>query len=141
MNADEIINQLRKRQEKKYDFKFHFNVGVSEDEIFKKEEELNINIPEPTKYFYKSINGFSVQNPKIIVLSLAHLYIVNGLIHFATINSGIKICFDVTDINVAGQWNIVNCKNRYEITKTMSSFWSNKIWKWIDREVAFWKEM
>ncbi len=79
-------------------------------------------------------------NPEFKIYSLTELCIniEDSLIAFAEINSEIKIAFDFSKLNEANQWDIVNLNNKYLITKTISSFWSNKIWKWIDQQDKIW---
>ena len=38
------------------------------------------------------------------------------------------------------KWNILNKVSEYEITKTISSFWSNKIWQWLEKENKIWND-
>jgi len=60
--------------------------------------------------------------------------------HFATFDNNIKIHFDIKTLNNANEWSILNKKSDYEITKTISSFWSNKIWQWLEKEKKIWDD-
>lgn len=44
------------------------------------------------------------------------------------------------DTDNAKEWNILNKESGYEITKTISSFWSNKIWQWLEKENKIWED-
>ncbi|MEA4936464.1 MAG: hypothetical protein VB102_07460 [Paludibacter sp.] len=59
---------------------------------------------------------------------------------FAKINNIENICFDTSNINFASEWDIVNYSNNYLITKTISSFLSNKVWAWIERGRKIWDQ-
>jgi len=46
--------------------------------------------------------------------------------------------FDTSHLNNVGQWYVFFFESRYQVTLTMASFWSNKIWNWIDKNRAIW---
>ena len=62
----------------------------------------------------------------------------SGLIHFATFDNLHKVYFKITECNQAGEWTILTTNDNYEITLTISSFWSNKIWHWIEQDKKIW---
>ena len=89
--------------------------------------------------FYQHFNGLSVENPPFQILSLSQFnFISPNLLHFSTFDSQQKVCFDTSRLNEAEQWLIVFADNKYEITFTMASFWSNKIWKWLGSRQPIW---
>jgi hypothetical protein len=40
--------------------------------------------------------------------------------------------------NAADQWFIVGLSEGYQITFTMASFWSSKVWGWLERGRRIW---
>lgn len=51
-----------------------------------------------------------------------------------------KICFNIRELNCVDEWDIVCYRNKYLITKTISSYLTNKVWAWIDRGRKVWAE-
>ena len=51
-----------------------------------------------------------------------------------------KICFNVRELNSVSEWDIVSYNNKYLITRTISSYLTNKVWAWIDRGRKVWSE-
>ena len=121
---------------------FHLCDPASEDEISVTERRLAISLPHQIKLSYQHYNGFSVENPPLEILPLNALsYQADSKIHFATFNKSAKVCFDSNSLNQAGQWSILNCQDDYLITLTMASFWSNKVFAWIDKRRKIWTEI
>ena len=118
-----------------------YSVGepASVEQIAEAEQRLNIQIPAQIRMFYQHFNGLSVENPPFQILSLSQFnFISPNLLHFSTFDSHHKVCFDTSRLNEAEQWLIVFADNKYEITFTMASFWSNKIWKWLGSRQPIW---
>ena len=118
-----------------------YSVGepASVEQIAEAEQRLNIQIPAQIRMFYQHFNGLSVENPPFQILSLSQFnFISPNLLHFSTFDSQQKVCFDTSCLNEAEQWLIVFADNKYEITFTMASFWSNKIWKWLGSRQPIW---
>jgi hypothetical protein len=87
---------------------------------------------------YRHIDGYCIQkdNRKIIFkLGLLN----NQYLQFAIIDD-IIIAIDIQKTNEAKEWNIINYNTKYLITKTLESFFSNKVWAWLDRQRTIWKE-
>jgi hypothetical protein len=51
-----------------------------------------------------------------------------------------RICFNIKELNNADEWDIVSYNNKYVITKTISSYLTNKAWAWIDRGRKVWED-
>jgi hypothetical protein len=101
--------------------------------------QLGCELPEQICFFYRQMNGLKVEDPSFDILPIQELEVDESkTIHFATADGDRRICFDCSRLNEAGQWDIIDATSGYRITLTMASFWSNKIWKWIDRRRAFW---
>jgi hypothetical protein len=105
----------------------------------KKEE---IEFPKNILYYYSRIDSLNIIQPRQIeILSVKNMSIMeHRYLHFANINVVEKICFDMSKQNEAKEWDIINLSNNFLITKTISSFMTNKVWAWIDRGREIWKE-
>lgn len=105
------------------------------------EARIGRSLPNQVHAFYSQCNGFVVQEPPFEVLPIENLFIDDqSHIHFATANGLHRIAFDCSHLNEATQWDIIDAATGRRITFTMASFWSNKIWKWIDRRQEFWRD-
>lgn len=120
--------------------KYVLGAPAADEEIRKTEQRLGVSFPVQVKMFYQSFNGLKVDEPKLEVLSLEKLNFTSpNYLHFATFDGCRSVYFDISHINVAEQWNIVDEDNDH-VTLTMASFWSNRIWYWIDYRRVIWKE-
>lgn len=139
MNIEHLIGNLEKRRLKN---KLTYSVGkpASEKQINYSEEKLGVLFPYQIRMFYGHYNGLYVYEPAIEIFEIEKLKRMNNLINFCNIDEYISICFDCNELNQAEQWNIVNCDNGFVITLTFSSFWSNKIWAWIDKKRKIWMD-
>jgi hypothetical protein len=122
-----------------------YTIGApsSESTIADAEQRLALRFPKQVVDFYTAYNGLRVEEPQIEILTVERLeYLTensSSLLHFATVDHLHKVYFDTSHINVAGQWDIV-ASSGYRITFTMASFWSNKLWAWIDKQRTIWKD-
>jgi len=73
-------------------------------------------------------------------LLIDRLTIKNELIHFATFDANIKVCFKIDKLNTANECTIIEMVSGFEITKTISRFWSNKIWLWLEKNDKIWAD-
>ena len=85
-------------------------------------------------------NGLKTFNPDFEIIDLNSWKLRDKFIHFATFDKTHKIVFDTRKLNSANEWTILNEKNNYEITLTISSFWSNKIWHWLKQRHKIWTD-
>lgn len=103
------------------------------------EKVLNITFPDQIKQFYRACNGVKVLEPKLEILSIEKLnFLAPNKLLFAIVGSR-KLYFDTTQQNEAEQWSIKDYTSDYQVTFTMASFWSNKVWKWINYQKPIWK--
>lgn len=103
------------------------------------EQSLAVVFPSQVRDFYQFYNGLRVEEPHLEILSIEEIrYQKAPLLHFATVNREHQVCFDTSRINEAGQWDIVTADG-HRITLTMASFWSNKLWAWIDKRRHIWE--
>jgi hypothetical protein len=137
MDVDRIEKRLNKIKHLKPDFDFRFGDKIDFEKI---ECKLNIKFPEKVKTFYKYNNGLKTYNPDFEIIELNKLHIKNYLIHFATFDNENFIYFDTKELNRANEWTIIEKNKNYALTLTISSFWSNKIWHWINNRTIIWKD-
>lgn len=101
----------------------------------------NINIPPNINSYINSYQPVIIKNNERVI-ELLHSskfeMFENRFLMFSKINNIEIICFDTFNINFAHEWDIVNYSNKFVITKTISSFITNKIWAWIDRGRVIW---
>lgn len=118
---------------------YELGIPSSEKQIKHTEKRLSVVFYDQLKLFYRHYNGLIVRNPHLEIYPLEGLVKDHEFIYFAMINSKHKLCFDCKGLNAAGQWDIINSRDSYIVTLTFASFWSNKIWAWIDKKRAIWK--
>jgi cell wall assembly regulator SMI1 len=104
------------------------------------EARLGIRLPEPVRYFYHHYNGLSVSDPALTVFPLNELaFLTPRYLRFATVDHRHRLCFDVSHVNQAQQWDICSFPDGYVVTLTMASFWGNKLWHWLDHRHPIWE--
>jgi len=113
---------------------------ASDEEILSAERRLALSFPAQVRLFYRSFNGLRVDDPQLEVLPIGRLSLASpNRLHFATLDVSRSLYFDVSHVNEAEQWDIVAADD-YRMTLTMASFWSNKIWAWVEKRRAIWQE-
>ena len=110
------LDQVLKRFAALKDTVYRLNAGASEMELRETERRLSLEFPEQVRAFWTSINGLTVKDPPFEVLPLAHFSGDAGLLVFARCNDNVRIAFDTSTKNVAGQWSIVNADTGYPPT-------------------------
>ena len=120
------------------DYKLHS--GASELEIQDAQIRLEVSFPSKVYSFYKNINGLIVNEPKLEVYGLNNVKRFGSNVVFASFNGIHQIAMDVSKLNEAEQWNIINHNTGFIITLSMASFWSNKIWAWLRNNREVWEQ-
>jgi hypothetical protein len=138
MHIDTFLNRLEKTRKIQNGFVFELGQTLRCADFIAVENKLRITIPQRIKEFYSVANGIKTSNPYFKLIELSSWTIDDGFIHFATFDLTNKIYFDINQLNQAGEWTIINRDINYEITLTISSFWSNKIWHWIEQRKKMW---
>jgi hypothetical protein len=124
----------------KRELNYSLAAPASDDEMLCAERRLGISFPAQVGLFYRSFNGLRVDDPPLEVLPIERLNFASpNRVHFATLDGGRPLYFNVSRINEAGQWDIVSADD-YRVTLSMASFWSNKIWAWVEKRRAIWQE-
>ena len=136
MNTDHFIRNLKKRG----NIQTEIGLPSSCDQIKEIESKLGVNFPEQVKLFYSACNGLKTNDPALEIKPLSELVIEQAKIEFAVFNKQHSLSFDLSCINEAGQWDIINSKTEFKVTKTMAGFWSNKIFAWLDKGRPIWQE-
>ena len=139
MQIENFIQRLDKFGRTNDSFEYSLGKQVDNSSFETVEKKLNVKIPDKIKAFYFVANGLKTENPNFEIVELNSWTVENGLIHFATFDSSNKVYF-VVEINQANEWTILNKEKEYEITLTISSFWSNKIWHWIEQNKRIWED-
>jgi hypothetical protein len=137
---DDFKQALEKKQSKnKIAYTANTTDFVNTEKI---ESVVGKNAPEGVKYLFTLFNGLSISEPRHFdLLKFANVEIFEDrFLSFALINETEKICFDMKELNVAGEWDVINYSNGFVITKTLASFLTNKVWAWIERARTIWKE-
>ena len=140
MQLDNFTKRLDKMKTKNPLFNFRLGNPISLSDCTEIENKLHIEIPEKVKEFYQTTNGLITSNPDFEIIEIDSWKIENESIHFATFNKINKVFFEISKLNNANEWIIINKENGYEITLSISSFWSNKIWHWIENKKMIWAD-
>ena len=139
MHLEHISSRFQKLAEQR-GLNYSLSAPASDEEIQSAERRLGVSFPEQIRLFYRSFNGLRVDDPPLEVFSSGRLNISSpNRLHFATLDGSRPLYFDVSHTNEAGQWDIVGAEG-YRVTLTMASFWSNKIWAWVEKRRAIWRE-
>jgi hypothetical protein len=111
------------------------------EDVLRAEERLHITFPVQVVNFYQVCNGILFPFPFLEILSLDQIHFVIGkpYLKFCLLAQREEICFDTSSVNEAGQWFIKGLTEDYTITLTMASFWSNKVWHWLEKQRPIWK--
>jgi hypothetical protein len=138
-----IKNLLQVLVNKKRSGKIDYIIQFSEDTEFTEIVDFELlQFPQSVIVFYNVVERLNINKPRFFeILPISEMKLLNGkLLYFSIINSSEKICFDTEKINSAGEWDIVEYNNNYLITKTLSSYISNKLWAWVERDRKIWSE-
>jgi hypothetical protein len=136
-----FLNTLNKNK-----FHVQFSILVEEDteRVCKilNGSSILYTIPESIKLFYSSINTLEIHsnNSSFQLYPLEEVFIEHekkDTVIFAQINNT-PLCFVTNKVNEAGEWDIVNGLTGFVITKTVASFFTNKIWAWVNKGRQIW---
>ena len=141
MHLNDFQKRLEKVKRKNQEFTFKLNDGVDLSDITYLEQQMRTELPESIRTFWTYSDGLESENPGLRICKLKDFnFIGKSLIHFATFDKDIKVYFDASNLNIAKEWSIVNKEENYTLSLTMASFWSNKIWQWLDSKTEIWKD-
>ena len=121
------------------ELKFSLASPASDEELREAEQKLGLSFPAQIRLFYRSYNGLRVDEPHLEVLPVERLsFSKPNRLHFATLNGSEHLYFDVSGFNEAEQWDIV-AADGFSVTLTMASFWSTRMWSWIEKKRPIWQ--
>ena len=134
MNIEHFMNNLSKRP-----IEFRVGAPCGREALDAASARLGFPLPEHLCSFFLVVNGLDVTDPALQVLPIEELRRSgNGLIRFATLDHRHHLALDSTRLNEAGQWSVVSEATGYVVTLTIASFWSNKIFAWLDKKRGIW---
>jgi len=104
--------------------------------------DVNI-LPQSVRLFYSYVHYINIYAPKHFeLLSLQQMYCIDHrYIVFSKMDKINLIAFDIGNYNrIDDEFDIVSVHDKYIITKTFSSFITNKVWAWVNRGRVIWKQ-
>ena len=140
MHLETFTKRLAGLTSDNQDFNYHIGESLDSGTFQSIEQKLDIVFPAKVKDFLSAVNGLQTHNPAFEILDLNELRVEGNLIQFAIFDETIQICFKVDKYNNAGEWTIIEKETKFEITQTIASFWSNKIWHWLEKRHEIWKD-
>ncbi len=139
MHLEHFASRFQKLSQQR-ELNYSLSGPASHEEIIATEGRLGVSFPVQVKLFYQNFNGLRVADPRLEVFPLEQLNFASpNRLHFATLNGDRPLYFDVSHLNAADQWDIV-AADGYRVTLTMASFWSNKIWAWVEKRRSIWQD-
>ena len=122
-------------------FTFQIGASASEGLIQLAENRLGASFPEPVRLWYRCCYGLYIDTPTLEILPLDKLQSDDSSrIVFSILDAQVAVCFDASHLNEAGEWDILNYATGYRVTLTLASFWSNKIWAWVEKRRPIWED-
>jgi hypothetical protein len=112
--------------------------GAALSALQEAEVRLNVKFPGQVTAFWSAFDGIEVDDPPFKLLPVREMKRGGDLIVFGVCDRTVRIAFDVSGPNHAGQWSILNAETGYCITFTMASLWSVHMWSWIVKHRPFW---
>ena len=122
----------------KLDAEYELGAPSTLEELAIIEKNLNVTFPEQVKNYYQNIGALKVISPALEIYDISNLKKIDNRIAFCKFSNEHELSFDISKINSAKQWNIINRRTNYQVTKTMASFYSNKIWAWLRNNREIW---
>ena len=105
------------------------------------ERQLDVCFPAPVRDFYRRINGFAIAAPAFRAFGVEELTMqAPGVLPFAVFDGAHIVAFRCDMLNVASQWDLVVLDGGSIMTHSMASFYTNKIWAWLQRGRRVWAE-
>lgn len=138
MHLEQLPSRFSKLSQKRQ-LKYFLGNPASDEEVKRAERKLGLVFPAQVRSFYCSFNGLQVEEPQLEMLPVERLnFSMPNRLHFATLNGIEHLYFDGSRINEAEQWDII-AANGFRVTLTLASFWSNKMWAWIEWKKPIWE--
>lgn len=139
MHIEHVAAQL-KRKSAEIGWSYTLGSPAAESALLAAETRLGVAFPEQVKAFYRHYDGLVAGTPPVVIHSVANMrFVTPEYLLFATIANQHDLCFDVSNLNQADQWDIVPAATGYRVTLTMASFWSNKLWAMLVKNQPVWE--
>ncbi|MFP2958324.1 hypothetical protein ACLEPN_10910 [Myxococcus sp. 1LA] len=116
-----------------------FQPPASSEALQALSERLGGPLPFQVELFLRAHDGLIVREPALSILPCAEWTHVGCFMHFATVDGQHRLGFDTGRRNDADQWDIVHVDTGERVTLTMASFWSNKVFAWLDKRRPIWE--
>ena len=138
MRIDELAQAFRKRAVGT-SLRYRLGPAASEVALARLAQRIEADVPDIVAAFYRCHDGLDVQEPALEMYSVERLVLRDpGLVPFCVFDHTHELAYDVAARNQAGQWDIVAVPSRVVLTRTLPSFWSNKLFAWIDKRRPVW---
>jgi hypothetical protein len=122
------------------ELRYSLGSPASDSNLADAEQRLGAQFPKPVRSFYQHYNGLHVDDPRLEIFAVAEITSSShGLLHFATLDGDRDLHFNTSKLNAAEQWAIVTTDG-FCVTLSMASFWSNRMWSWIEKRRPIWQE-
>ena len=134
------LDHIQRRFEKlgQQGLEYRIAPAASTEAIDAAEHRLGVTFPEQVRRFYSAFDGIEVLDPPFKLYALEEMAREGSLLEFCLCDHVHRLAFETGQINHAGQWFIVNAETGYRITFTMASFWSIRMWSWIELGRPIW---
>ncbi len=139
MQFDTFESSLRRRANAS-GLRYELRTPLTHSDLAVALSTIHDSVPNSLVEFYRFCNGFYVVSPHLEVLGVDALQRDGDLIEFATFDRSSCVAFDITQLNDAGEWDIINHATGFRVTHTLASFLTNKTWAWIDRQRPVWRD-
>ena len=136
MHLDQISRRLEKLRRQGVEYRL--GPGAPAAAIDAAEARLGVTFPQQVRRFYSANDGLEVADPAFKIFALSELARDGALIEFSRCDHIHRLAFDTSQLNERDQWFIVNADTGYRITFTMASFWSVRMWSWIELGRPIW---
>jgi len=139
MHLDQVVSRFQSLAHK--GLVYRLAPGAALSVLQEAETRFGVKFPGQVTAFWSAFDGLEVNDPPFKLLSVHEMKHEGELLVFGICDRSVRIAFDLTATNEAGQWFIVNAETGYLITFTMASLWSAHMWSWIVKHRPFWYDV
>jgi len=134
MHLEHLPGNLEKRS-----LEYRLGEPCSDAALEAASARIGAALPDQLVTLYRHYDGLEIVDPPVCILPIDELRRdAAGLVRFATFDGRHHVALDTSTLNAAEQWTIVAEASGFEITLTLGSFWSNKLFKWLDKRREIW---
>ncbi len=139
MQLDTFESSLRRRANAS-GLKYELHTPMAHADLAVALSAIHDSVPDSLLEFYGFCNGFRVSSPHLDVFGAKVLQKDGELVKFAIFDQSNCVAFDTSQLNDAGEWDIINLATGFRLTHTLASFMTNKTWAWIDWRRPVWRD-